>query len=73
MKKFIGRLYVTWTCTSIVIRPFKLTHVGKMPEDVRCVAMWKFVVGAKKNSASELKVGKNICFLDFGNGRSADP
>jgi hypothetical protein len=30
------------------------------------------MVGAKENSASELKVGK-ILFIDFGNGRLADP
>jgi hypothetical protein len=36
-------------------------------------ATWKFMVGAEKNSASELQVGKNIFNLDFGNGKSADP
>jgi hypothetical protein len=36
-------------------------------------ATWKFMVGAKKNSASKLKVGKTFFLLDFGNGRSADP
>jgi hypothetical protein len=35
-------------------------------------ATWKFMVGAKKNSASEL-VGKKIFSLDFRNGMSADP
>jgi hypothetical protein len=34
-------------------------------------ATWKFMDGAKKNSASELKVGEKKFFLDFGNGRSA--
>jgi hypothetical protein len=36
-------------------------------------ATWKFMVGAKKNSASELKVGKHFFLLDFGNRRSANP
>jgi hypothetical protein len=35
-------------------------------------ATWKFMVCAKKKRASELKVGKNIFVLDFGNGRSVD-
>jgi hypothetical protein len=36
-------------------------------------ATWKFMVGAKKKSASDFRSEKNVFLLDFGNGRSADP